>query len=147
MKLRSLIAVVIIIAAAASCSQKKTSLSDQLNGQWNGTNYMEITMIDSTGNTVIQELNAPIKFEYLADSTFTAVVTITDEVSMNIGGIVSFVNSSATIKGSLNLQSVMDITGEIGINEDNTLFMKYSGENTTGGLFHKGSITATRLVE
>lgn len=143
MKIRQLIAVIVVVAAVASCISKKT-LSDKLVGKWNGTNNIELTMIDSLGNTVIQAFSAPIEIEYLSDSTFTANVMLDETVIMRIGGIATFADTTAKIEGSINYKTTADFVGQMSISEDKILNLKYSAENPSEGLLHKGEVTATR---
>jgi len=147
MKLRHLVAIVVVIAAVASCTQKKATLSEKLTGNWSGTNTIELTMVDSTGNTVIQEISAPIEIEYLADSTFTAIVTVNETNIVKIGGSATFTDSTALISGSLSCQSVMNITGQMSINEDKSMNFTYIAENTEEGLIHRGTVVAVRKNE
>lgn len=146
MKLRQLISVVAIIVAVASCTPKQT-LSEQLTGTWRGTNNIELTMIDSVGNTVIQEFSAPIEIEYLADSTFTSIITINEGNIIKMGGIATFLDTTAVVTGSLSYMSIMDISGQMSINANQTLNFKYTAESPAEGLVHRGVVTATRVQE
>jgi len=147
MKLRHLVAIIVVIAAVASCTQKKATLSEQLTGNWSGTDTIELTMVDSTGNTVIQKFSAPIEIEYLADSTFTAIITISETNLVKMGGTATFTDSTALISGSLSCQKVMDITGEMSINEDKSMKFTYIAEDTTEGLTHRGTVVVIRIKE
>lgn len=144
MKLRQLVAIVVAIAAIASCTQKKATLSEQLTGKWSGTDSVELTMIDSLSNTVIQEFGAPIEIEYLADSTFTAVVTISEGQVIKMGGVASFRDSVALLKGTLSGIVMMDLNGQMSLNQDATMNFKYTAENPAEGLFQRGVVIATR---
>ncbi|MFA6769831.1 MAG: hypothetical protein WCR71_01500 [Bacteroidales bacterium] len=144
MKLRQLITAIAIIAVVASCTSKK-DLSNKLVGKWSGNDSIELTMIDSAGNTVIQEFIAPIEIEYLADSTFTAVITVTENKIVKIGGVATFADSTAMLTGSLSCQIMLNLTGQMSLNEDEILSFKYRAENSSEGLFHNGVAVATRV--
>lgn len=147
MKLRHLMAVIALIVAIASCSQKKASLSEQLTGKWSGTNSVELTIVDSSGNTVIQVFDAPTEIEYLADSTFTAVVTVNENNIIKIGGEATFTDSTALLIGSLSWHNVMAITGSMKLNEEKVMNLNYITENPAEGVVHKGRVLATRVKE
>lgn len=145
MKLRHLTLFLVVLIAIASCMCEKPTLSDKLAGKWGGENSIEITMINGKGNTVIQELVAPIEIEYLADSTFTAVIAISDYNKIKVGGNATFTDSTALLSGSLSTQVVLDFNGIMSLNEDGTLNLNYSAENSREGLFYKGETVANRI--
>jgi len=147
MKIKSLIAVFAMVAAIASCGTKERSLSERLSGVWSGSNTIEITMTDSTGSVVIQQLSAPVDIEYLADSTFTAVISVNDTTLIKMGGIANVTDSLATLSGSMLCKTNMDIVGEMKINADESLSFTYTGTSSEVNVVHKGTITAVRKVK
>ncbi len=147
MKLKSLIAVFAVVAAIASCGTKKVNISDKLTGAWSGSNTIEITMTDSTGNTIIQQLVAPMDIEYAADSTFTAVITINDTTLIKMGGVVNYTDSLISMTGTMATTTAMDIKGEVKLNEDETIAIIYNGTTPEVNVSHKGTVTATRKAK
>ena len=111
MKLKNLIAVFAVGAAIASCGTKKENMAEKLAGAWSGSNTIEITMTDSTGNTIIQQLVAPMDIEYAADSTFTALITINDTTLIKMGGVVNYTDSLISMSGTMATTTTMDIAG------------------------------------
>jgi hypothetical protein len=146
MKFKSLIVLITVVAAVASCATRERSLSDKLTGVWSGSNAIEITMIDSSGNTVIQELSAPIEIEYNADSTFTAVITINDSNIVNMGGIATFNDSLVSVTGSMSCAKTYEITGDFKLNPDGTLLFSYTGTSLEVNVVHKGNTVAVKKV-
>lgn len=146
MKIRQLIVVAVVIAAVVSCTAKKT-LSEQLIGKWSGIDTIQLTMIDSLGNTVVQEFTAPIEIECMEDSTFTASVTINEGSFARMGGIIAFSDSTALFTGTLSCKVMMDLNGGMAINEDKTMTFKYAAENPAEGLVQRGVVSAIRLKE
>ncbi|PKO98627.1 MAG: hypothetical protein CVU13_09345 [Bacteroidetes bacterium HGW-Bacteroidetes-8] len=147
MKIKSLIAVFAIVMAVASCGTKERSLSERLSGVWSGSNTIEITMTDSVGSVVIQQLSAPIEIEYLSDSTFTAVISINDTIQIKMGGIANVTDTLATLSGSMAAKTNMDIVGEMKINADESLAFTYTGTSSEVNVIHKGTVTAVRKVK
>ena len=147
MKLRTFIAAVAVVSAIASCNPKEVSLQEQMTGNWSGIDSIEITVNDTLGNTVIQSINAPIEFEYLADSTFTAKIAVTDTIILNIGGVATVSDSLVTFSGKLDCHSVMDITGTLELNADKSLVFSYMGQNADALTRHKGKAVLTRKEE
>ncbi|MDD2583388.1 MAG: hypothetical protein WCR61_01705 [Bacteroidales bacterium] len=142
MKLRQLLAILVVMVAIASCTCRKPTLSDKLTGKWSGDNFIEITMVSNSGNTVIQEFNSPIEIEYFADSTFTAVITVSENNFMKMGGNATFTDSTALLTGSLSCQIMLNLKGKMSLNEDGTMNFNYKAENPTEGLFHNGQVVA-----
>jgi|GEM_PF-5644313 len=87
MKLKTFFAAAAVVAALASCGPKAKPVSEQLVGQWTGLDSVKITVVDSTGNQVEQSFVAPVELDYLADSTFTAIIKVTDSTVITIGGV------------------------------------------------------------
>lgn len=148
MKFRTIVASIAAFAAVVSCGKKEVSLTESLAGKWSGSNKVELTITDSLGNTVIQEFMAPINFEYLADSTFSAEIAINDSSIVKLGGIVTSVTDSAVVvAGTMSCEAATDITGEFKMNPDNSLSISYTGSFPERGLIHKGAAIVTRKNE
>jgi len=147
MKLKNLIAVFAVGAAIASCGTKKENMAEKLAGAWSGSNTIEITMTDSTGNTIIQQLVAPMDIEYAADSTFTALITINDTTLIKMGGVVNYTDSLISMSGTMATTTTMDIAGEVKMNEDETIAITYKGTTPEVNVSHKGTVTATRKTK
>ncbi len=143
MKFKSLLAIFAIAATIVACGKKEKSVSEKFIGNWNGTDNIEITITDSTGNTVIQMLTAPIDFEYLADSTFTASITINESITFKFGGVAEITDSIVKMSGTYTANSIMDMTGELALNEDNSLSIKYFAQNPEANVIFKGTATVT----
>ncbi len=146
MKFKSLIVLITVVAAVVSCATGERPVSEKLTGVWSGSNAIEITMIDSSGNTVIQELSAPIEIEYNSDSTFTAVITINDTTLVNMGGVATVVDSLVSVTGSMSCAKIFDIAGDIKLNSDGTLLFSYTGTSPEVNVVHKGSSVAVKKV-
>ena len=143
MKFKSLFAFLALAAAVVSCGKKEAAVSEKLVGNWTGTNNIAITITDSTGNTVIQELSAPIDFEYLADSTFTAVITINESITFKFGGIAEITDSIVKLTGTYTANSVMDMTGDLVYNEDKTIAINYRAQNPEANVIFNGNATVS----
>ncbi|PKO97312.1 MAG: hypothetical protein CVU12_00945 [Bacteroidetes bacterium HGW-Bacteroidetes-7] len=139
MKFKSLFAFLALAASVVSCGKKEVAVSEKLVGNWTGTNNIAITITDSTGNTVIQELSAPIDFEYLADSTFTAVITINESITFKFGGIAEITDSLVKLTGTYTANSVMDMTGDLVYNEDKTIAINYRAQNPEANVIFNGN--------
>jgi outer membrane lipoprotein-sorting protein len=147
MKVKSLIAIIALVVAIASCGTKKDNISEKLKGAWSGSNTIEITMTDSTGNTIIQQLVAPMEIEYAADSTFTAVITINDTTHIKLGGVVGYTDTLISMTGTMATHTNMDITGVVILNDDATISLTYTGTAPDVNVSHKGIVTAVRKVK
>lgn len=139
MKFKSLFAFLALAASVVSCGKKEATVSEKLVGNWTGTNNIAITITDSTGNTVIQELSAPIDFEYLADSTFTAVITINESITFKFGGIAEITDSIVKFTGTYTANSVMEMTGDMVYNEDKTIAINYRAQNPEANVIFNGN--------
>ncbi len=147
MKVKSLIAVIALVVAIASCGTNKDNILEKLKGAWSGSNTIEITMTDSTGNTIIQQLVAPMEIEYAADSTFTAVITINDTTLIKMGGVVSYTDTLISMTGTMATHTNMDITGEVIFSDDATISLTYNGTAPDVNVSHKGFVTAVRKAK
>ncbi|MDO9679563.1 MAG: hypothetical protein Q8S23_08125 [Bacteroidales bacterium] len=143
MKFKSLFAFLALAATVVSCGKKEASVSENLVGNWTGTNNIEITITDSTGNTVIQEISAPIDFEYLADSTFTAVITINESITFKFGGVAQVTDSIVKMSGTYTANSLMDMTGDLVYNEDKTIAINYRAQNPEANVIISGKSTVS----
>lgn len=147
MKFKSLLAFFALAATVVSCGTKEASLSKKFEGNWTGTNNLEITITDSTGSTVSQEISSPIDFEYLADSTFTAVIPITESIIFKLGGVAEVTDSIVKITGTLTANSVLEMTGELTYNEDKSLGITFTAQNPDANIIHKGRATVNQKVQ
>ena len=87
MKVKSFFAIAALSVALVSCGTKEAPVSEQLVGQWTGMDAITVTVLDSTGTPMTQTMEAPIELEYLADSTFTAVVKVNDSTNVALGAV------------------------------------------------------------
>ena len=108
---------------------------------------ISVTMVDSTGNSVVQEFVAPIELEYLADSTFTATITINDSTVISVGGVATIAEAAVTFTGSMTCTQPMDLTGDMSIvAEPEALVVNFKGVNAEATVNHSGKANLTRKV-
>ncbi len=144
MKLKTFFAAAAVVAALASCGPKAKPVSEQLVGQWTGLDSVKITVVDSTGNQVEQTFVAPIEFDYLADSTFTAVIKVTDSTVITIGGVAAVNGEAVTFTGSMACSTeTMDLTGDMVVLPE-SLTVNFSSVNVAATVNHKGKAILTR---
>jgi len=145
MKLKTIFAAAALIVALASCGPKAKPVSEQLVGQWTGMDSIAVTVVDSTGNSVVQEIVAPIELEYLADSTFTAVITINDTTSITLGGVATIAEPAVTFTGTMTCVQPMDLNGAMEIiAEPETLVVNFTAVNPEATVTHNGKAKLTR---
>jgi opacity protein-like surface antigen len=145
MKLKTFFAVAASVVALASCGQKAKPVSEQLVGQWTGTDSISITVVDSTGNQVAQEFVAPIDFEYFADSTFTGVIKINDSTSINVGGVATIAEDVVTFTGSMQGVEPMDLSGTMTyVADPEGLKVTFTAVNAAANTTHSAKANLTR---
>lgn len=145
MKLKTFFAAAACIVALASCGPKEQSISEKLVGQWTGMDSISVTTVDSTGNSVVTDLVAPIELEYLADSTFTATITVNDSTVISVGGVASIAESAVTFTGSMTCAQPMDLSGSMTLNaEPESLAVSFTGVNAEATITHNGKANLTR---
>lgn len=144
MKLRTFFGVAAVVAALASCGPKEKPVSEQLVGQWTGIDSVKITVVDSTGSQVEQTFVAPVEFEYLADSTFTATIKVTDSTVITLGGVAVVNGEAVTFTGSMACpQETMDLTGDMMIAAE-SLTVNFNAVNAATTVTHKGKAILNR---
>lgn len=147
MKLKTFFAAAAFIVAITSCGPKEQPIATQLVGQWTGMDSIAITVVDSTGNSVVQELVAPIDLEYLADSTFTATIRINDSTVISVGGVATIAEAAVTFTGSMTCTQPMDLSGDMSIvAEPETLIVNLKGVNAEATATSIGKARLTRKV-
>ncbi|MEN6619013.1 MAG: hypothetical protein ABFC28_05900 [Rikenellaceae bacterium] len=147
MKLKTFFAAAAFIVALASCGPKEQPISEKLVGQWTGMDSIAVTVVDSTGNSVVQELVAPIELEYLADSTFTAVITVNDSTTITVGGVATVADPAVTFTGSMTCVQSMDLSGDMKIiAEPEALVVNFTAVNPEATVTHNGKANLTRKV-
>lgn len=145
MKLKTIFAVAASVVALASCGQKVKPVSEQLVGQWTGTDSITVTVVDSTGNQVAQELVAPIDLEYFADSTFTAAIKVNDSTTINVGGVATIAEDVVTFTGSMQCVEPMDLNGSMTfVVEPEALNVTFTAVNAAANTTHSGKANLTR---
>jgi hypothetical protein len=147
MKLKTFFAVAAFVVALASCGPKAKPVSEQLVGQWTGMDSIAVTIVDSTGNSVVQEFTAPIELEYLADSTFTATITINDSTVISIGGVATIAEAAVTFAGSMTCAQPMELSGDMMVVADpEALVVNFKAVNAETTVNHVGKANLTRKV-
>ena len=137
MKVKSILAVAALGVALVSCGTKEAPVSEQLVGQWSGVDSITVTVIDSTGAAQETKMAAPIELEYLADSTFTAVIMVNDSTNVTVGGIATVADAAVNFTGSMTCAQTLELSGNMTVASD-TLYVNYTGVNAEAGITHNG---------
>ena len=143
MKVKSILAVAALGVALVSCGTKEAPVSEQLVGQWSGVDSITVTVLDSTGTPSTQTFAAPIELEYLADSTFTAVIMVNDSTNVTVGGIATVADAAVNFTGSMTCAQTLELSGNMTVASD-TLYVNYTGVNAEAGITHEGKAMVIR---
>lgn len=137
----SLVAAVLLLAA---CGTKDRSVSGRIVGTWQGENSVEQKFTDSGGFSFTQNFEAPATLVYSADSTLTLSITISDANSYLLEGNANTDGNRLIFCGKLTMGEVLDVTGEMTLNEAGELFLSYQGYSEVG-IEHKAEAILTRI--
>ena len=146
MKVKSFFAIAALSVALVSCGTKEAPVSEQLVGQWTGMDAITVTVLDSTGTPMTQTMEAPIELEYLADSTFTAVVMVNDSTNVALGAVATIANALVNFTGSMTCAQTLEVSGTLTLQGKDTLVLNYTGVNTEAGITHEGKALVVRKV-
>jgi hypothetical protein len=144
MKLKTFFAVAAVTVALVSCGPKAKPVSEQLVGQWTGLDSVKITVVDSTGNQVEQTFVAPIELEYLADSTFSAVIKVTDSTVITVNCAAAVTEEAVTFTGSMACSTeTMNLNGDMLVTPE-SLTVNFNAVNVASTVTHTGKAILTR---
>ena len=145
MKLKSIFAAAAFCVALSSCGPKEKPLAEQLVGQWTGMDSITVTTVDSTGTPTTTTMVCLIELEYLADSTFTAVIAINDSTKVDVKGDVIVNETAVNFTGSLVCaDKTLDLNGALNLQGADTLKVQLTGVKAEKGINHDGKATLTR---
>jgi hypothetical protein len=144
MKVKSILAVAALSVALVSCGPKEAPVSEQLVGQWTGMDAITVTVLDSTGTPSTQAFEAPIEFEYLTDSTFTAVVMVNDSTNVSLGAVATVADALVNFTGTMTCAQTLEVSGTMTFQGKDTLVVNYTGVNTEAGITHEGKAVVVR---
>ncbi|OJV21513.1 MAG: hypothetical protein BGO30_02105 [Bacteroidetes bacterium 41-46] len=147
MKVKSFFALAALSVALVSCGTKEVPVSEQLVGQWTGMDAITVTVLDSTGAPVTQTMEAPVEFEYLADSTFTAIVMVNDSTNVTLGAVATVADALVNFTGTMNCAQTLEVSGNIVLQGADTLVINYTGVNTEAGITHEGKALVVRKAK
>jgi hypothetical protein len=144
MKVQTILAAAAISVALISCGTKEKPVSEQLVGQWTGVDSITVTVLDSLGTPTTQTIAAPIDLEYIADSTFTAVVKVNDSTNVTLGGIATIAEAAVNFTGSMTCDQTLEVTGNMTLAGADTLYVNYTGVNAEARITHEGKAMIVR---
>lgn len=146
MKVKSILAVAALSVALVSCGTKEAPVSEQLVGQWTGVDSITVTVLDSLGTPTTTTIAAPIELEYIADSTFTAIVMVNDSTNVTLGGIATIADAAVNFTGSMTCAQTLEVTGNMTLAGADTLYVNYTGVNAEARMTHEGKAMVVRKV-
>lgn len=144
MKVKSILAVAAMSVALVSCGTKEAPVSEQLVGQWTGVDSITVTVLDSLGTPTTTTIAAPIELEYIADSTFTAIVMVNDSTNVTLGGIATIADAAVNFTGSMTCAQTLEVTGNMTLAGADTLYVNYTGVNAEARMTHEGKAMIVR---
>lgn len=144
MKVKSILAVAAMSVALVSCGTKEAPVSEQLVGQWTGVDSITVTVLDSLGTPTTTTIAAPIELEYIADSTFTAIVMVNDSTNVTLGGIATIADAAVNFTGSMTCAQTLEVTGNMTLAGADTLYVNYTGVNAEARMTHEGKAMVVR---
>lgn len=144
MKVKSILAVAALSVALVSCGTKEAPVSEQLVGQWTGVDSITVTVLDSLGTPTTTTIAAPIELEYIADSTFTAIVMVNDSTNVTLGGIATIADAAVNFTGSMTCAQTLEVTGNMTLAGADTLYVNYTGVNAEARMTHEGKAMVVR---